>query len=64
MFSFPANAERRQKWFNSIGRNITAYKNATICSDHFTEEDYYYCGTSAHGRRLQKTAIPSVLLQR
>lgn len=64
MFSFPTDAERRQKWFNSIDRNINAYKNAKVCSDHFIEDNYYYCGTPLHGKILKKTAIPSIFTER
>ncbi|KAM0733175.1 hypothetical protein ACS0PU_012724 [Formica fusca] len=62
--SFPSDAERREKWFNSIGYTVDTYKNARICSDHFTEDDYYYTGTPIPSRRLKKTAIPSVFTQR
>ncbi|RLU25500.1 hypothetical protein DMN91_001656 [Ooceraea biroi] len=62
--SFPTNTERREKWFHSIGYTVNAYKNAKICSDHFTEDDYNYTGTSVQSKRLKKTAIPSVLIQR
>ncbi|EZA49530.1 hypothetical protein X777_12231, partial [Ooceraea biroi] len=61
---FPTNTERREKWFHSIGYTVNAYKNAKICSDHFTEDDYNYTGTSVQSKRLKKTAIPSVLIQR
>ncbi|XP_014482530.1 PREDICTED: uncharacterized protein LOC106748484 [Dinoponera quadriceps] len=56
--SFPQDAEKREKWFNSIGYVINASKHARICSDHFTENDYYYSSTGR--RRLKKTAMPSV----
>lgn len=61
--SFPQDAERREKWFNSIGYVINAYKNARICSDHFTENDYFNSGTPVRSRRLKKTAIPSIFMQ-
>ncbi|XP_077272165.1 uncharacterized protein LOC143902851 [Temnothorax americanus] len=62
--SFPKDAERREKWFASIGYTISAYKNARICSDHFAQKDYYYCGTPVPCKRLYKTAIPSIFMQR
>lgn len=64
MFSFPQDAERREKWFNSIGYIINTYKHARICSDHFTDDDYYNCGTPVQSKRLKKTAIPSVFTQK
>lgn len=33
MFSFPSDAERREKWFNTIGYTVDTYKNARICSE-------------------------------
>jgi len=65
IFRFPADTERREKWLHSIGY-INLYKNARICSDHFTENDYYTCDILSHksSRRLKKTAIPSVFTQR
>ncbi|XP_018317402.1 uncharacterized protein [Mycetomoellerius zeteki] len=57
--SFPIDAKRREKWFQSIGRNISAYRRARICSDHFTENDY-----NNKSKRLKKTAVPSVFMQR
>ena len=44
IFRFPGNIERREKWFYSIG-TINAYEKKRICSDHFTEDDYYICDT-------------------
>lgn len=64
MFSFPRDIERREKWYNSIGRVITAFKHARICSDHFIDNDFYNCGTPVQSRRLKKTAIPTVFTQR
>ncbi|XP_011149227.1 uncharacterized protein LOC105189072 [Harpegnathos saltator] len=60
--SFPRDEERREKWLNSIGCVVTA-KQARICSDHFTDDDYYDTGTPVQSRRLKKTAIPSVFMQ-
>ncbi|XP_077282721.1 uncharacterized protein LOC143908785 isoform X2 [Temnothorax americanus] len=62
--SFPKDAERRKKWFASIGYTISSYKNARICSDHFAQKDYYYCGTPVPCKRLYKTADPSIFMQR
>ncbi|KMQ94927.1 thap domain-containing protein 6-like protein [Lasius niger] len=64
MFRIPTDAEKREKWFSSIGYTINAYKNARICSDHFTKDDYYYTGTTVQSRRLTNTAIPSVFTHR
>ncbi|XP_011858187.1 PREDICTED: uncharacterized protein LOC105555756 [Vollenhovia emeryi] len=61
--SFPKDAERREKWCSSIGYIVNAYKNARICSDHFTDDDYSNSGTPIRSRRLNKTAIPSVFMQ-
>ncbi|XP_020297237.1 uncharacterized protein LOC109861828 [Pseudomyrmex gracilis] len=62
--SFPSNAEKREEWFKSIGRVIETYKTARICSDHFTEDDYYDTGTIVQPRRLKNTAIPSIFTQK
>lgn len=64
MFRFPQDVERWEKWFVSIGYVINAYEQAWICSDHFTDDDYYNCGTLVQYRRLKKTAIPSVFMKR
>jgi len=65
IFRFPADTERREKWLRSVG-HIKLYKNARVCSDHFTENDYYTCNILPHklSRRLKKTAIPSVFTQK
>jgi len=62
IFRFLADAEKRQKWFNNIGYtgySINNYKYARICSDHFTQDDYYDTGIPNEIIRLKKTAIPS-----
>ncbi|XP_018400333.1 PREDICTED: uncharacterized protein LOC108777850 [Cyphomyrmex costatus] len=64
-WGFPGNIERREKWFRSIGYTVNAYENKRICSDHFTENDYYICDIRFQNpsKRLKKTVIPSIFTQ-
>ncbi|KAM0732427.1 hypothetical protein ACS0PU_001969 [Formica fusca] len=58
----PTDEQIRNKWFSIIGRTVS-YKGARVCSDHFTENDFYKVNLYSRIRRLKSTAIPSVYIK-
>ncbi|XP_011704818.1 PREDICTED: uncharacterized protein LOC105460069 [Wasmannia auropunctata] len=57
-FSFPKNEDLRLKWYEAIGKKV--YRNACICSKHFTIEDYKNHEDPNLIRRLLKaSAVPN-----
>jgi len=60
-FRLPKNEAEKQKWFLTIGKEVT-YKGAVVCSDHFLLEDFTRNLPSKHTsrKRLIKGSIPSV----
>lgn len=55
LFSFPKNADQKQKWFEAIDK-VVNYSSARICSDHFHKNDFNY--DTKERKRLLSTALP------
>lgn len=60
IFRIPKDEEIKQKWFIVIGREVNV-KYATVCSQHFKQDDFVY---KVHGdnirRFIKPTAVPSL----
>ncbi|XP_058792243.1 uncharacterized protein LOC131664843 [Phymastichus coffea] len=60
LHKIPRDEEMKQKWFIVIGREVNV-KYATVCSQHFKQDDFVY---KVHGdsirRFIKPTAVPSL----
>ncbi|XP_077350605.1 zinc finger MYM-type protein 1-like [Festucalex cinctus] len=61
---FPKNAYLRRRWLDKCGRRRVRDKQARVCSEHFTHEDYENLMQFEMGHterlRLKPDAVPSV----
>lgn len=66
-FTFPKNLEIRKLWIQACGKNKVNFKSGTICSVHFTPEDWNrqdrLINTPIEKRKLlDENAVPSQLV--
>jgi len=47
------------EWKRELGNNIPV--SAIVCSDHFTDEQFYFSTSASKRKRLKKTAVPTIL---
>ncbi|XP_046626987.1 uncharacterized protein LOC124308373 isoform X2 [Neodiprion virginianus] len=56
---FPKNESIKQKWLDAINVSKTPnFKTASICSDHFHAESFFYSDEFRQRKRLCKEAVP------
>ncbi|KAL7306234.1 hypothetical protein TKK_0001671 [Trichogramma kaykai] len=55
---FPSDKDVKKQWLDAIDRQDLP-KYAVICSDHFTEKDFYYTTDDHIRRRKHPLAVPS-----
>ncbi|XP_043461665.1 uncharacterized protein LOC122498132 isoform X1 [Leptopilina heterotoma] len=59
---FPKNEKVRQKWLDALNLpKEPNFKTATVCSDHFQEEDFFFPNNMTLRRKLRSHAVPNVL---
>lgn len=58
---FPKNEKVRKKWLDALNLpKEPNFKTATVCSDHFQEEDFFFPNNMTLRRKLRSHAVPNV----